>query len=280
VEVAFFGGNFLGLSPEYIKAVLDEAGTFVQAGTVDGIRFSTRPDTIDRQRLDVIKAYPVSSVELGVQSMEDHILALALRGHTAADTRKAVGFLKQHNYTIGLQMMVGLPGDSAETALASAEKISALQPDFVRIYPTVVLDDSLLARWFQTGKYKPLALDDCVDLVKKLYLYFKDKKIAVIRMGLQISEDDHRLTPILAGPYHPSFGHLVHSKIFLELAVSALNSKRDVFDTVTIKVHPHSVSKMRGLNNDNINILKNRFQIGSLNITSDPSLAEDQLILD
>lgn len=279
MEVAFFGGNFLGLGPDYIKAVLYEARTFVRAGLVDGIRFSTRPDTIDSERLYLIKPYPVSTVELGVQSMDDHILALARRGHTAADTQKAVDLLKQYNYTIGLQMMVGLPGDNHEKTLASAGKISALQPDFVRIYPTVVLDGSLLASWYQTGKYKPLELDDGVDIVKKLYLYFKDKDIAVIRMGLHMSAEDQRLNPIIAGPYHPSFGHLVHSKIFLDLAVSALNSKRDVFDTVTIKVHPHSVSKMRGLNNDNIKTLKNRFQIGSLNISPDPTLAEDQLIL-
>ncbi|UCH22709.1 MAG: radical SAM protein [Deltaproteobacteria bacterium] len=280
VEIAFFGGNFLGLKMDYIKALLSEAATFVQAGQADGIRFCTRPDTIDYRRLEMIKPYPVSTIELGVQSMDDHVLDLVMRGHTSADTKVAVALLKQHNYRIGLQMMVGLPGDSDETAHATVVKISNLQPDFVRIYPTVVLKNSLLAKWYQKGKYLPMSLESCVSLVKNLFLYFRAKNIPVIRMGLQASEDFDKGATIMAGPYHPAFGHLVHSKIFLDMAISAIDARISTDDIVSINVHPRSLSKIKGLKNGNIDFLKKRFKIRHLKIIPDSSMGEDKLSIE
>ena len=199
-EVAYFGGNFLGLNTEGIEALLYEASGFVQTGQVDGIRLSTRPDTIDLTGLDLIKPYPVSTIELGVQSMDDHVLSMARRGHSAADTIKAMDLLKKRNYQIGLQIMIGLPGDSPQKTLVTAKKIAALQPDFVRIYPTVVLEHSFLARMYRQGKYSPPSLAVSVSLAKKLFLYFKEKNIAVVRMGLQAAEDLDSGVAILAGP--------------------------------------------------------------------------------
>jgi histone acetyltransferase (RNA polymerase elongator complex component) len=134
---------------------------------VDSIRFSTRPDTITPEHLNIISGYPVETVELGVQSMDDHVLVLAERGHSAADTVRAVELLKEHEYNIGLQMMVGLPGDNEARSLTTAEKIAAMQPDFVRIYPTLVVNKSKLARWYQNGTYAPLSLAEAVTRVKR-----------------------------------------------------------------------------------------------------------------
>ncbi|MGD8893702.1 MAG: hypothetical protein PVF94_11780, partial [Desulfobacterales bacterium] len=144
-------------------------------------------------------------------------------------------------------------------------------------YPTVVLANSRLAVWYKKGEYTPWSLSRCVSLVKNLYLFFKSKKIPVIRMGLQASEDLSKETTILAGPYHPAFGHMVHSKIFLDMATSLLEAERDSCDKITIKVHPRSISKMRGLKNKNVENLKRKFHIKSLEIIPDLSIAEDKL---
>jgi len=277
VQIGFFGGNFLGLKNEEIKSLLDLAAEFVRAGQVDGIRFSTRPDTINERCLDIIKDYPVSTVELGVQSMDDRILALAKRGHSASDTVRAVERLKERNFKIGLQMMVGLPGDDETGCLATARKIVDLAPDFVRIYPTVVVKNSLLAQWYKNGDYTPLGLEDSVALVKKIYLLFKEENIAVIRMGLQASEDFGNDSFVLAGPYHPAFGHMVYSEIFWDKAVSAIESVKYVKDTLTIFVNPRSISKMRGLNNSNIKRLKRQFHFQSIEVVPDFSLAAEEM---
>lgn len=277
VQIAFFGGNFLGLKQAEIKFWLDLAGEFVSRGLVDGIRFSTRPDTIDTWRLDMLENYPVATVELGVQSMDDRVLALAGRGHRAADTIRAVAALKERQLGIGLQMMVGLPGDSEARALLTARKIADLSPDCVRIYPTVVVENSRLAEWFKKGKYLPQSLETAVSLVKKAYLMFKQENIAVIRMGLQASDDLDDGSTVLAGPYHPAFGHLVYSEIFWDNARKAIEAAGFAKDTLTICVNPRSISKMRGLSNANIKRLKRKYRFELIEVSPDASLAEDEL---
>jgi len=190
-----------------------------------------------------------------------------------------VELLKARKYTIGLQMMVGLPGDDEAKALATGRRIAGLGPDFVRIYPTAVLANSPLAAWYQQGEYAPWSLKQCVTVVKKLYLMFTNNKIPVIRMGLQSSEDLEEGSTIVAGPYHPAFGHLVHSEIFLDRAAAAIKPATSNHDAVTLKVHPHSLSKMRGLNNQNIAILKRKFHIKDLQIIPDSALSQNKLVV-
>jgi histone acetyltransferase (RNA polymerase elongator complex component) len=277
VQIAFFGGNFLGIDTEEMVRMLAEAAAFVKTGRVNSIRFSTRPDTIDRPRLDLIKNFPVSTVELGVQSMDDRVLVNTKRGHTSADTQKAVQRLKEFNYEIGVQIMVGLPGDGPGQLLASARRVAELKPDFIRIYPTVVVAGSPLAKLHKEGRYAPLSLKDAVAQVKELYRFFSRKNIQVIRMGLQATDDLKEGSTILAGPYHPSFGHLVYSDIFLDRAISAIRSANPKGDAVVLHVHPRSVSKMRGLKNGNIKKLRGKFYLQSIKIVADDSLKEDQL---
>ena len=277
VQIAFFGGNFLGLESEEIISLLELAAEFIRDGQVDGIRCSTRPDTINNHSLNMIKDYPVSTVELGVQSMDDQVLALAGRGHSATDTVHAVERLKERHFSIGLQMMVGLPGDDETGALTTAQRIADLAPDFVRIYPTLVVANSRLAGWYKSGDYAPMALEEGVTLVKKIYLKFKKAGIDVIRMGLQASEDLEDGTTVLTGPHHPAFGHLVHSEIFLDLTISAIESANAIKETLTIFVNPRSISKMRGLNNSNIKRLKEQFHFQSITVVPDSSLAAEEL---
>jgi histone acetyltransferase (RNA polymerase elongator complex component) len=277
VQVAFYGGNFLGLEKEDIEHLLNVSAKFTNNKRIDAIRFSTRPDTIDHDRIEIIENYPVTTIEIGAQSMGDEVLATARRGHSASDTQRAAALLKDRGYQIGLQMMVGLPEEDEAGSLSTAYRISELKPDFVRIYPTIVLKNSLLARWYEHGTYRPWSLERSVAHVKTLYLLFKQKNIPVIRMGLQASEDLDSGDAVLAGPYHPAFGHMVHSKIFLDMATAIIEKKAVFRETLTIKVHPRSISKMRGLKNSNVETLKKRFRLQSLKIAPDPSLAEDQL---
>jgi len=277
VQIAFYGGNFLGLEKETIQRLLAVAREFVSKGQIDTIRFSTRPDTIQGKNLELLRNYPVSTIEIGAQSMNDTVLARCERGHTAADTEQAVSLLRERGFEIGVQMMVGLPGDNNAGATASALRIADLAPDFVRIYPTVVLRHSLLARWYRNGDYTPLPLESCVTLVKELYLLFTEKRIPVIRMGLQGSDNSNFAASLLAGPFHPAFGHLVYSEIFLDRATSVLGSMGGLSGTVTFRVHPRSVSRLRGQKNRNIDILKRKFHLDAIRITTDPSLGVEEL---
>jgi histone acetyltransferase (RNA polymerase elongator complex component) len=277
VEVAFYGGNFLGLPESFRESLLDEAQKFVDKGQVNSIRFSTRPDSVTSNTLKTLAPYTVRVVEVGAQSMNDTVLCISRRGHTAGETKNAVELLKAEGLKIGLQIMPGLPGDTPASILETGRGVAGLKPDFVRIYPTVVVKNTVLEKWYRAGQFKPLSLADAVELSKRLYLFFKARGISVIRMGLQATGSLLEPGAVVAGPFHPAFGHLVHSAIFLDLAARELEMQKTLSKRITLKAHPHDVAKLKGLKNRNMRQLIERFRLEELRVLPDPAVPENAL---
>lgn len=273
-EIAFFGGNFLGLSDARITRLLDAAGFHVRSKRVQGIRFSTRPDTVDVRRLALIRSYPVTTIEIGAQSMNAAVLAASHRGHSPEETIRAMAHLAQRRHRIGLQMMVGLPGDTQPSVLDSARKIADLAPDFVRIYPCLVLKGSPLERWHQTGRYTPLSLEESIDLVKQIYRLMTSRGIAVIRMGLQPTTELNAGAGVVAGPFHPAFGELVYSSMWLDALRDALDAHGFSRLNLTIETHPSAISRVRGYRNANVVRLCREFDLRGIQTRPDSRLAE------
>ena len=126
VELAFFGGNFLGLETSRILTLLKAVQPWIRQGQIHSIRCSTRPDTVTRQALDLARPFGLKTVEIGVQSMDDRVLALAERGHTSEDCRKALALLQENGLKTGVQVMVGLPGDEKNGAVQTARELAEL----------------------------------------------------------------------------------------------------------------------------------------------------------
>ena len=243
-EIAFFGGSFTAINRNYMIELLKTASVFVKNGLVSGIRVSTRPDAIDAEVLEILKSFGVTSIELGAQSLNDRVLRANNRGHTAKDVKKASELIKEHGFSLGLQMMTGLYRDTDDYAIKTAEEIIELKPDTVRIYPTIVLKDTDLAALYSDNKYKPQTLDEAVALCAKLLIMFHNADINVIRLGLHSIEKE----AYMAGPWHPAFSELCQSKIFLQKALEILS----VQGKYTIYVNKSSVSKMIGQGRSNI----------------------------
>lgn len=273
VELAFFGGNFLGQSVSQLSWYMQLARSLYQAGLIDALRFSTRPDTINSQTLSFLQAIPIALVELGVQSLHDDVLALAGRGHTARATVQALKLLARFGLKVGVQIMTGLPGDTPAKATETAAMLAKYNPVCARIYPTLVLPGSLLATYYHAGNYRPQTLFEAVHLTAELYRIFTRHNVKVIRMGLQTADD--LAANVIAGPYHPAFGHLVKSRLFLErLEVwFCHNSEKRVH----IKVHPGQLSHLRGLSNANVNTLAERFPAVAFSFGTGNNLAPTEL---
>ncbi len=279
-EIAFFGGNFLGLADNQILDLLRVTEAYIQNGQVQGIRFSTRPDTIDPHHLKLIRDWPVSTIEIGAQSLDASVLATARRGHGPDDTVEAMALLRSHGYRIGLQMMVGLPGETRQSALASAAQFAALAPDFIRIYPCLVLQGSPLAKWYRQNRYTPMRLDDSISLVKQIYRLMARQGIAVIRMGLQPTAELSAGAGVLAGPLHPAFGELVHSALWFDALDRALSRHHDLEGSdLIIAVHPAVVSRVRGHRNDNLKRLRAKFDLVAIQTRPCPDMPTDSVTL-
>lgn len=248
-EIAFFGGSFTAINRNYMLELLKTANEFVKSGAVSGIRISTRPDAIDDNVLLLLKQYGVTSIELGAQSLNDSVLRLNNRGHSVNDVINASNLIKKHGFSLGLQMMTGLYGDTDENAIYTAQEIINLAPKTVRIYPTIVLKNTDLAALYLDNKYKPQTLESAVNICAKLLVMFNDANINVIRLGLHSIENDS----YLAGPWHPAFSELCYSKIYFEKALNLLREKGKFI----LYVAPSAISKMTGQRKNNLNILKN-----------------------
>lgn len=254
-EIAFFGGSFTAIDEEYMVSLLQSAKKYIDEKYFKGVRISTRPDCIDTAKLEILKKYGVTSIELGAQSTDDRVLFLNKRGHTAADIENASALIKKNGFELGLQMMTGLMGSNDEKDIATAEKIISLTPDTVRIYPTIVLENTPLAQEMKNGAYVPQTLEEAVKLCAKLLEMFEQANINVIRLGLHSGGNVEE--GYLAGAYHPAFRELCEGELFLKKMLSQLNGK-DKNAKYVIEVADTSLSKAKGQLKRNEKALKNQ----------------------
>lgn len=252
-EIAFFGGSFTAIDRKYMIELLSAASPFVKSGEFCGIRLSTRPDAISREILDILKEYGVTAVELGAQSMDDKVLLLNKRGHSSADVIKACELIHEYGFELGLQMMTGLYGSDRDTDILTAKRLAELKPATMRIYPTVVMKNTELYDLYMRGVYDPPEIDAAVSLCAELLLYFEERNISVIRLGLH---DSPSLREGMAGGvFHPSFRELCENKIMYNNAIKLLNQNKITSGTIEFEVNPASVSKFIGNKKSNIKAL-------------------------
>jgi histone acetyltransferase (RNA polymerase elongator complex component) len=251
-EIAFFGGSFTAIDPEYRKSLLMAAEPYLGKDSYAGIRVSTRPDAVDRKILVELKGRGVTAIELGAQSMDNTVLIAAGRGHTARHTEEASRLIKEAGFSLGLQMMTGLPGDSDEGALETARRFIALKPDTVRIYPALVLKGTRLEELYRAGSYTPQSLREAVSLCARLLGEFTGAGVRVIRLGLHAGESLARR--IAAGPWHPALRDLAEGEVMLKkarLAVALLKP-----GPVELFVEPGGESRMAGQRRVNLRALE------------------------
>lgn len=265
-QLAFYGGSFTAIPVPQQTALLAAAKRHLDAGEIDAVRLSTRPDAIDGAVLVRLREYGVETVELGAQSMCDEVLALSGRGHTAADVENASRAIRAAGFRLILQMMTGLPGDTPERCVETARRIIALEPDGVRIYPTVIVRDTALYDLWQTGRYKEHTVEDAVEYCARIVPMFESAGIPIIRLGLNPTEELSG-GAAAGGAYHPALGELVRSRI-MRAGAEALLAEENIAprSAVTLGVNAAKLSQMIGQHRRNIDYLTARFQLKSLKI--------------
>ena len=270
LEVAFFGGTFTALPEDVQENLLVPLQPLLENGTIDSVRISTRPDCITAARVKWLSGMGVRTIELGVQSMEDAVLAASGRGHSAAESLNAIRILKGNGIQTGAQLMPGLPGDTPAISLASLERVIAAGADVLRIYPTVVLQGTELARRYAAGEFIPLNLDKGVSLCKLLLQRAMQAGIPVIRIGLQA---DHGLDAdsVLGGCWHPGLGQLVRSQLYNDLISRFVPAD----ERATLYCHPARLSDVMGMNRNNLKLQAGRGVM--TDVIPDASLQKEEL---
>jgi len=270
-EIAFYGGTFANLNYRTIEELLGAVSPFLKKGLFTGIRVSTRPDSLDTDKLALMKRRGVKTVELGVQSMNDDVLSQSERGHSAQESEKAVALLKNLGFQVGVQLMPGLPGDSHAIFLSTVEKVVMLQPHMVRLYPALVIKGTALGRMYEKGEYIPLGLPEAVEICAESSRKLEDAGIPVIRIGLMSSPTLLMEGQILAGPWHTAFGFLVRSRMYRKGIASQLPA-RGHLEKLGVRVRDRDVPLLRGYRNEGIQWISMVTGAEVAGVEGDPSL--------
>ena len=267
-QLAFYGGSFTAVPEALQLSLLESAHTAILRGEIDSVRLSTRPDAVDEATLERLRRFGVRTVELGAQSMDDTVLRLSGRGHSAEDVRRASALIRNAGFELVLQMMTGLPGDSTEKSLFTARELIRLRPDAVRIYPTVVVKDTELYDMWRRGEYREHTVEDAVELCARILPLFEEAGIPVIRLGLNPTAELSS-GAAAAGAYHPALGELVRSRILLQRARELLRDVPPDSEPV-LSVPSRLFSQMLGQRRVNVDSLVREFRLKDLKLVSTP----------
>ncbi len=262
-ELAFYGGSFTAIPAHEQEELLKTAFEFIKCGKLNSIRLSTRPDCIDDETLVRLKRYGVKTIELGVQSMCPDVLIASNRGHTAEDAIHGAGLIKNAGFKLILQMMTGLPFDTKEKSVFTAQEICKLKPDGVRIYPTVIIKDTALYDMWCMGTYSEHTVEEAAEWCAELLNIFEAENIPVIRLGLNPT-DELSDGAAVAGAYHPAFGELVAGKRYLKKAEELLLKYSG--NEVVLGVSRGEISKAVGQKRCNIQKLTAKFGLKKITV--------------
>jgi histone acetyltransferase (RNA polymerase elongator complex component) len=278
VELAFYGGSFTAIPIDQQQELLEAVQPYIAEGVIQNIRISTRPDCIDLPVIELLKKYKVQIVELGVQSMDDEVLSISNRGHSSQDVVNAVALLKQHDFVVGVQVMVGLPRDTMEKSISTVKKLVELKPDIARIYPVLVITNTYLEQMYNKDEYKPLSLEATVEICKKLLILFEKNNIEVIRIGLQPTENILEGKEVVAGPFHSSMRQLVVSSIYRDMMEYLLKDEVGL-KKLEIFVNPQDISDVLGQKRSNFDYIKKQRKIENLVITQSNDIDRQSIMM-
>lgn len=265
IEIAFYGGSFTAIETKIQEELLFVAKKYKDAKIVQAIRLSTRPDCINNEILDILKKYSVDTIELGVQSLNEEVLIKSNRGHDTTCVYKSAELIKNHGFNLGLQMMIGLPGDSIEKDLYTAKEFIKLNPDCVRIYPTLVIKDTALEYCYNNNLYDSLSIDEAVYITKEVLKLYLKNYINVIRVGLQPTDEIQYDASVVSGPFHPAFRQLVESEILYDVIVEYFKDKK-IFTDLKIFANGKNISNIAGQKSFNKGKIINKLKIKDLSL--------------
>lgn len=276
IEVGFFGGTFTGLPIETQTNFLSVVQPFIHQQKVKSIRLSTRPDFINPEVLQILKDHHVETIELGAQSMDDEVLRKSGRGHKAIAIEEASRMIRDFGFRLGLQMMVGLPGDTIEKSVFTASKFVEFGVEDVRIYPTLVIKGTPMEKLYRAGKYTPLSLDEAVERTAAIFPIFENAGVNIIRTGLHPSDGLLDKSDLVAGPFHVSFKELVLTQLWNDQLNGIENT--DAFEEVIIHIPSKQVNAAVGYEAKNKKALLEKFK--KVKFIIDPSLQNREFHVD
>lgn len=209
-EIAFYGGSFTALPEAKRSEILSRVLDCVDDQT--RIRISTHPLYINEDILQHCEHYRIQTIELGIQDWHDIPLWQSKRGYDSQQAFHAACLVQSKGFVLGIQLMPGLPGSSSQTTKFNMDRLREVRPNFLRLYPVVIIRGTMLEQMYQNGSYAPLSLEDAIGICADYTLLCEECGIRIIKYGLPSNLDT---TEVVAGAYHQAFGELVKQELMV-----------------------------------------------------------------
>lgn len=227
MELVIVGGTFLFMPKEYqqnfIKSCYDALNGFDSTDLEDaktnnekahirdvGFTIETKPDYCKQEHVDMMLQYGITRVEIGVQTLREHVYKIVNRGHTYADVVESFQISKDAGYKIVAHMMPGLPTVSPEEDIADFKKLfedEDLKPDMLKIYPSLVLRHTPLYQQYMQGEYSPYSDEEMIRVLTEVKKNVP-RWVRIMRVQREISPQE-----IVAGPKSGNLRQIVHNNL-------------------------------------------------------------------
>ncbi len=227
MEIVIVGGTFLFMPKDYqenfIKSCYDalngtdsknlqEAKSKNEHATIRNVGFTieTKPDFCKKKDVDLMLSYGITRIEIGVQSLQERVYEIVNRGHNYKDVTESFQISKDAGYKIVAHMMPGLPTMTPEEDIADFKKLfldSQLRPDMLKIYPSLVIENTPLYEEYKQGKYIPYSDEDMIKVLTEAKKNVP-KWVRIMRVQREISPNE-----IIAGPKAGNLRQIVHQNL-------------------------------------------------------------------
>jgi histone acetyltransferase (RNA polymerase elongator complex component) len=275
-EVAFYGGSFTGLPLERQSSLLSFVQPLLKEGKVQSIRVSTHPLFINEVILRSLRDFGVTTVELGIQSTDQNVLNRSGRECSWSAMDDATKMILEFGFNLGLQIMSGLPGDTEETFSKTVEDVLNWDPDFVRIYPTLVIKDTEIHEMYLSKSFVPWSLEKTISVLKEAVLKFRRRNIPIIRLGLP--SESSMLENFVAGPYHPSIRYLIDCRIGFDELSELVKELPTSQMSISFQVPMRKLSIYKGHKLENVQKIKEIFNLNEVTVNPLEGLEYPQII--
>ena len=264
VEVVIFTRNIEDLISDK-ENVLELISEYIKENKITSAKISTRPESINKNTIKILKKYKVRSIEILVPSSNDYILKKSNAQIMFSDIKKTSKLLRWNGFKVGYQMMVGLPESTRLDEINTAKALIKLKPNTIKIFPVLVLKGTTLEKEYNNEKYVPLNLVQAVEICKEIVRMFWTKKIEILQIGIEdkeeLNEFTNSKTEIVDGPYYPSFKQLVESNMWYDAIVNKIKRLNVKVKEVEVTVNPIDSDNVIGLKKENVYKLKDMYDV-------------------
>jgi elongator complex protein 3 len=227
VEIVIVGGTFLFMPTQYqydfIKSCYDALNGFKSSSLEEakicnetaavrnvGLTIETKPDYCKKEHIDLMLEYGATRVEIGVQALRDEVYQITNRGHTLDDVIESFQIARDAGYKIVAHMMPGLPNSDPEKDIEDFKRLfsdSLFKPDMLKIYPTLVVENTGLFSMYKRGKYHAYSNEDLMNVVVEVKKMIP-RWVRIMRVQREIASSD-----IIAGPKSGNLRQIVLNRL-------------------------------------------------------------------